>query len=158
MIRRIALFCILMYPCVCDASPEEPSDTVQSPVLFQSQAAFTGKNTPSLFQFQAAFTSKNTPVLSQFQAAFTGKNTPGLCLCTSSAFLPKHQPSPRRVDPSGNTGDMEWDGWDNESGAVSICDVSLLFQKMSASARGVKPACSILSSSSSYRQSSFKTN
>lgn len=128
MIRRIALFCILMYPCVCDASPEEPSDTVQSPVL------------------------------SQFQAAFTGKNTPGLCLCTSSAFLPKHQPSPRRVDPSGNTGDMEWDGWDNEPGAVSICDVSLLFQKMSASARGVKPACSILSSSSSYRQSSFTTN
>lgn len=128
MIRRIALFCILMYPCVCDASPEEPSDTVQSPVLFQ------------------------------FQAAFTGRNTPGLCLCTSSAFLPKHQPSPRRVDPSGNTGDMEWDGWDNEPGAVSICDVSFLFQKMSASARGVKPACSILSSSSSYRQPSFKTN
>lgn len=143
MIRRIALFCILMYPCVCDASPEEPSDTVQSPVLSQSQAAFA---------------SKNTPVLSQFQAAFTGKNTPGLCLCTSSAFLPKHQPSPRRVDPSGNTGDMEWDGWDNEPGAVSICDVSFLVQKMFASARGVKPACSILSSSSSCRQPSFKTN
>ena len=128
MIRRIALFCILMYPCVCDASPEEPSDTVHSPVLSQSQAAFASKNTP------------------------------GLCLCTSSAFLPKHQPSPRRVDPSGNTGDMEWDGWDNEPGAVSICDVSFLFQKMSASARGVKPACSILSSSSSCRQPSFKTN
>lgn len=128
MIRRIALFCILMYPCVCGASPEEPSDTVHSPVLSQSQAVFTGKNTP------------------------------GLCLCTSSAFLPKHQPSPRRVDPSGNTGDMEWDGWDNEPGAVSICDVSFLVQKMSASARGVKPACSILSSSSSYRQSSFTTN
>ena len=143
MIRRIALFCILMYPCVCDASPEEPSDTVQSPVLSQ---------------FQAAFTGKNTPVLSQSQAAFASKNTPGLCLCTSSAFLPKHQPSPRRVDPSGNTGDMEWDGWDNEPGAVSICDVSFLVQKMSASARGVKPACSILSSSSSYRQSSFTTN
>ena len=128
MIRRITLFCILMYPCVCDASPEEPSDTVHSPVL------------------------------SQFHAAFTGKNTPGLCLCTSSAFLPKHQPSPRRVDPSGNTGDMEWDGRDNEPGAVSICDVSLLVQKMFASARGVKPACSILSSSSSCRQPSFKTN
>ena len=143
MIRRITLFCILMYPCVCDASPEEPSDTVHSPVLSQ---------------FHAVFTGKNTPVLSQFHAAFTGKNTPGLCLCTSSAFLPKHQPSPRRVDPSGNTGDMEWDGRDNEPGAVSICDVSLLVQKMFASARGVKPACSILSSSSSCRQPSFKTN